>query len=71
MEIRSYERGVEGETLACGTGALSSALIYFILRNQKDEVKVLTRSGEYLNVRFEIENRKLKKMYLTGNAVRI
>ena len=71
IEIRSYERGVEGETLACGTGALSSALIYFILRNQKDEVKILTRSGEYLNVRFDIENRKLKKMYLTGNAVRI
>lgn len=71
IEIRSYERGVEGETLACGTGALSSALIYFILRNQKDEVKVLTRSGEYLYVKFDIEKRKLKKIFLTGNAVRI
>jgi len=71
LEIRSYERGVEGETLACGTGAISSALVFFILRNQKEEIKLLTRSGEYLIVKLDIENGKLNKIYLTGNAVRI
>ncbi len=71
LEIRSYERGVEGETLACGTGAISSALIFYILRNQNDEIKLLTRSGEYLKVKIDIENGKLNKIYLTGNAVRI
>jgi diaminopimelate epimerase len=71
LEIRSYERGVEGETLACATGAISSALIYFILRNQKDEIKLLTRSGECLIVKLDIENGKINKIYLTGNAVRI
>ena len=71
LEIRSYERGVEGETLACGTGAISSALIFFILRNQKNEIKLLTRSGECLIVKLEIENGKFNKIHLTGNAVRI
>mgnify|MGYP002074587085 CR=1 FL=1 len=70
IEIRSYERGVEGETLACGTGAISSALIYFILRNPQKPVKVLTRSGEYLIVDFDIENKKLINVKLSGNAVK-
>lgn len=69
LEIRSYERGVEGETLACGTGAVSSALIYFILRNPQKPLKVLTRSGEYLFVDFEIENKKLVNVLLAGNAL--
>jgi diaminopimelate epimerase len=71
LEIRSYERGVEGETLACGTGALSSALVFYILRNQIKPVKILTRSGEYLSVDFNIEDKKLKRMLLIGNAIRL
>lgn len=70
LEIRSFERGVEGETLACGTGAISSALIYFILRNPVKPISVLTRSGEYLSVDFEIENKKLVNVKLAGNAVK-
>lgn len=69
--IRSYERGVEGETLACGTGAISSALIFYILRHQVNPVKVLTKSGEYLSVLFDLEGIKLKSISLTGNAKRI
>ncbi|MDQ3193891.1 MAG: diaminopimelate epimerase [Bacteroidota bacterium] len=68
LEIRSYERGVEGETLACGTGAISSALIYFILREQSKPVRVLTRSGQNLSVDFNIEEKKLLSVKLTGNA---
>ena len=70
LEIRSFERGVEGETLACGTGAISSALIYFILRNPIKPISVLTRSGEYLFIDFEIENKKLVNVKLAGNAER-
>lgn len=70
LEIRSYERGVEGETFACGTGAVSAALVYYILRKQKKPVKVLTRSGEYLSVDFIIENKKLLNVILSGKAVR-
>lgn len=68
--IRSFERGVEGETMACGTGAISSALIYYLLRSQSNPVKVLTRSGEYLTVELIIEDKKLKGINLTGNAVK-
>ena len=71
LSIRSFERGVEGETLACGTGALSSALIFYILRKQINPVRLMTLSGEYLTVDFEIENKKLISLKLTGNAERI
>ncbi|MBL8006997.1 MAG: diaminopimelate epimerase [Ignavibacteria bacterium] len=71
LEIRSYERGVEGETLACGTGAISSALIFYILRNPVKPVRLLTRSGEFLFVDFIIEKNKLLNVVLSGNAERI
>lgn len=70
IEIRSFERGVEGETLACGTGAISSALIFYMLRSQFNPVKVLTRSGEYLTVEFDIKEKKLLGINLSGNAER-
>jgi len=70
IEIRSYERGVEGETLACGTGAISSALIFYMLRSQVNPVEVLTRSGEYLTVEFIIEEKKLLGINFTGKAER-
>jgi len=70
IEIRSYERGVEGETLACGTGAISSALIYYILKKQIKPVKVKTKSEEILLVDFKISDKKLTEVNLTGSAER-
>jgi len=71
LKIRSYERGVEGETLACGTGSISSALIYYMTREQFKPVKLLTRSGESLIVDFEIDGKKLLNVILTGGAEKI
>jgi diaminopimelate epimerase len=51
--VRTYERGVEGETLACGTGATASALISAARGRVISPVEVKTRSGESLTIHFE------------------
>ena len=49
--MRTYERGVEGETLACGTGAIGSAIMIATWTGTKGPVKLRTRSGRTLQVR--------------------
>jgi diaminopimelate epimerase len=51
--VRTYERGVEGETLACGTGAIASALISAARDRVRSPVAVETRSKESLTVHFD------------------
>ena len=46
LKIRTYERGVEGETLACGTGAVATALIADMTKKVKFPVKLTTQGGE-------------------------
>ncbi|MEA3368970.1 MAG: diaminopimelate epimerase [Candidatus Ratteibacteria bacterium] len=55
VQMRTYERGVEGETLACGTGAIASAVIAHLLKGLTSPVRVLTQSGEILTVYLEEE----------------
>jgi diaminopimelate epimerase len=71
MEIRSYERGVEGETMACGTGALSTAIVSYLLYDIIPPIKILTRSGEYLTVDLKYEDGIIKYLSLAGNASEI
>jgi len=61
--VRTYERGVEAETLACGTGAVASALIAARLFNLSSPVEVEVRSGERLKVYFD---EGMKEVYLEG-----
>lgn len=49
--IRTYERGVEGETLACGTGAVASAILLTEWGRATSPVRLRTRSGRDLEVR--------------------
>jgi diaminopimelate epimerase len=70
IEIRSFERGVERETLACGTGAISSAIISNLLREIKPPIEVRTKSGETLTVSFIKKANEIQHITLTGNAVR-
>ncbi len=68
IRIRTFERGVEGETLACGTGAVASAVIGAALGKLKPPVKVMTASGERLTVGFRQTRRPWEGLYLEGPA---
>jgi diaminopimelate epimerase len=68
LRIRTYERGVEGETLACGTGAVAAALIAGTLGHASSPVEVLTRGGDRLVVSFKREGEQLTNLRLEGVA---
>lgn len=68
IEIRTYERGVESETYACGTGAAASAVISNLVYGFKPHIDVHTRSGERLRVYFDIAKKSIKNVYLEGEA---
>jgi len=68
IEIRTYERGVEDETLACGTGAIASALISASRFNMNSPVDVKTRSGEYLTIYFDNVAGQFNEIYMEGGA---
>lgn len=71
MRIRTYERGVERETLACGTGIISSAIISGLLGKVIPPVKVLVQSGERLTVDFIIDNGRISNLSLEGSVRKI
>lgn len=52
IAIRTYERGVEDETLACGTGMVASALIHHELTGAPSPVSVLVKGGDTLRIGF-------------------
>jgi diaminopimelate epimerase len=66
--IRTYERGVEAETLACGTGSVAAALITYVTHKIKPPLELFTKGNEKLLVNFEVENSKVKNLSLTGPA---
>ncbi|MBA3065451.1 diaminopimelate epimerase, partial [bacterium] len=73
IRIRTYERGVEGETLACGTGSVASAIISLYRFNtggkkDKGKIYVKVKSGETLSVYFERKNGIVKNVWLEGSA---
>ena len=68
IHIRTYERGVEAETLACGTGSVAAALISYVTHKILPPVELLTKGNEKLFVNFDVENLKVKNLSLTGPA---
>ena len=68
IAIRTYERGVEDETLACGTGAAASAIIMAFKMKIDSPISVLTRSGGHLNIFFKENEVRYCDVYLEGDA---
>lgn len=68
IKVRTYERGVEDETLACGTGVTASAIISGILKKFKSPITCLTKSGDKLKVCFNRVGDNFKNVYLEGGA---
>jgi diaminopimelate epimerase len=66
--IRTYERGVEDETLACGTGSVAGALIMARKMKIDAPINVLTRSGVNLKIYYKEKNAAYQDIYLEGDA---
>ncbi|MCX6904379.1 MAG: diaminopimelate epimerase [Verrucomicrobia bacterium] len=68
IRVRTYERGVEGETLACGTGVTASALIAARVHRFASPVRVQVQSGDDLEVSFKETGPRFESVTLTGSA---
>jgi diaminopimelate epimerase len=69
IALRTYERGVEDETLACGTGAVASAILLARLGKVSSPVEVQVRGGGTLKIHFELQGDQASKVVLEGPAV--
>jgi diaminopimelate epimerase len=68
LGLRTYERGVEGETLACGTGSVASALIASRVKGLHSPQKIIPKSKEPLIVEFLSSAKGFADVFLEGNA---
>jgi diaminopimelate epimerase len=68
IRVRTFERGVEGETLACGTGVSASAMISARVHGFTSPVKVQVQGGDQLDVSFTETNGEFANVRLSGPA---
>lgn len=68
IRVRTYERGVEGETLACGTGVTASALLIALHEHFASPVEVRVQGGDRLDVGFDRVADRFENVTLTGPA---
>lgn len=70
IAIRTYERGVENETMACGTGAVAAAIAHHAQGYHRDSYRILARGGE-LGVSFKYADGVYKEVDLQGPATHV
>ena len=69
IAIRTFERGVEDETLACGTGMVACALVHHLLTGAASPIKVDVAGGDTLEIGFKRSgDQGFKNVTLTGPA---
>jgi diaminopimelate epimerase len=68
IRVRTYERGVESETLACGTGAVASAILCHLYRDAGDPPIAVQMPGGVLTVEFKKEGEAFKDVWLKGKV---
>jgi diaminopimelate epimerase len=68
LVVRTYERGVEGETLACGTGVVASALVHHLTTGKPSPIKIRVAGGDTMEVAFQKNNHGFHNVTLTGPA---
>jgi diaminopimelate epimerase len=66
VSARIYERGVEDETLACGTGCTACAVVSALVKGLQPPIRVLTRSGETLTLDFRKDGEQISEVTMTG-----
>ncbi len=72
IAVRTYERGVEDETLACGTGSVASAIVMAAKGLAESPVEVQTRGGEILTIYHDLlENGEITDVFLEGESVHV
>ena len=68
LRVRTYERGVEGETLACGTGAAAAAMIASCIWRVSPPISVKVQGGDVLTIDFKTTESGFDAVQLTGPA---
>ncbi|MGQ9921319.1 MAG: diaminopimelate epimerase, partial [Desulfobacca sp.] len=69
IDIRTYERGVEAETWACGTGSVAAALVVAALHDLAGPLLVHPKSGETLTIYFSRQHGSFDAVFLEGEAL--
>ena len=71
FRVRTYERGVEDETLSCGTGVTAVAIaMYHTQQTSSKEIELLVEGGK-LKVRFDYMDNNYKNVFLKGKAIQV
>lgn len=68
IAVRTYERGVEHETLACGTGSTASAVVSVLRGYAEAPLQVLTQGGEKLKIDVQKKGQEITRVFLEGKA---